>query len=107
MSDTTSLVDDTLMNYEAKTRKNLDGTINLKDESECEGRLHGFIYLHGYDPDLKYKVPLFVQANIARTCKFSKANPTIASFLRMRTMTSMSDETKNRRSFQQLPTMEE
>jgi hypothetical protein len=38
--------------------------INLKNESECDGRLHGFIYLYGYDPDLKEKVPLFVQANI-------------------------------------------
>jgi hypothetical protein len=29
--------------------KNCDGTINLKDESECDGKLNGFIYLHGFD----------------------------------------------------------
>lgn len=90
-----------------KDRKHCNGIINLKDESECEGRLHGFIYLYGYDPDLKEKVPQFVQANIAKTCKLSKVHPNVVSMLRMRTMTSLSEDSKTRRSFQQLPTMEE
>ena len=83
--------------------------INLKNESECDGRLHGFIYLYGYDPDLKEKVPLFVQANISKTCKLIKVHPTVVSLLRMRTMTSLtlSDDPKSRRSFQQLPAMDE
>lgn len=87
--------------------KNCDGTINLKDESECDGKLNGFIYLHGFDPDLKDKVPSFVQANIVKTCKLSIVQPVLASSLRMRRITSLSDDSKNRQSFQQLPSTED
>lgn len=109
MSETTSIADETTIAYESRARKSfIDGTINLKDESECEGRTHGFIYLHGYDPDLRDKVPPFVQQNIARTCKYSKVQPTLASLARMRTMTSVStDDARTRRSIPQLPPMEE
>lgn len=89
---------------EKEEKRNCDGTINLKDESECEGKLNGFIYLYGYDPELKDKVPSFVQANIVKTCKLSIVQPVLASLLRMRRVTS--DDSKNRQSLQ-LPSTED